>query len=263
MQKSGSPRLAAAMQFCLKEAMMEVKCWECGKQFERDLKSEWETLNLTKIMKAKEYEAPKPVPEKPWKRLYCAECEKEQREFVAETKRIYIKTKTLVTYERAIKMLERQGIDIYSYEEAIKKVEEYALLNPEKFDSSHEMIAAVVLIKNGVSVNPQYKIDKYRVDFYIPQYKCILEIDGALHKHQLLYDSNRDIKIRQLLGAEWEVVRVPTKHLEENASALVTAIKQLKRKKQEVRNANGGIIPSYYSKRDKAKSAEAERILKA
>lgn len=106
----------------------------------------------------------------------------------------------------------------------------------------------------------QYKIENYRADFYLEDLKCIVEIDGERHDNKLFEDSNRDIKIRSILGPEWEVVRIPTKYLEKDATKLLTAVKKLKLFKQQTRNKNGGIIPASFSKRDRAKSLEMEKI---
>lgn len=195
-----------------------------------------------------------------WKRFYCDECEEIVKERQASEKKEYIRLKIQMMYERALTLLERQIIDFNSYEQAIKAVEEFARENPSKFDSSYEMIAAVILINEKISAKLQYKIGNYRVDFYLPKLKCILEVDGERHKHKLLEDSNRDIKIRQTLGPEWEVVRIPVEYLEKNARVLPKAIIELKKEKQKIRNKNAGIIPSYYSKRDKAKVEEVEKI---
>lgn len=234
---------------------MKIKCWECEKEIDVDIKTKW--------IESKSYynsEALNP-PINAWKRFYCDSCEKEVKEQMAINKENYIKLKIKMSYERAIGILETQKIDIYEYEEAMKAVKEFAEENPDKFDSSYEMIAAIILINEGVSIKLQQKVGKYRADFYLSDFKCILEIDGERHEGKLLEDSNRDIKIRQILGAEWEVVRIPTGYLEQNAKMLLKALLELKKLKQDTRNKNGGIIPSTYSKRDKAKSNEVERIV--
>lgn len=243
---------------------MKAKCWNCEEYFEYDLDEEWN--QYVSICMSQSYDYKKEwdtKPEEPWKRVYCSCCAQKCKEEAEETKRIYISTKTKMLLERAITFLERQKIGIYEYEEAIKAVSEYAEEKPEKFDSSYEMIAAIILIHNRVETKLQWKVDKYTVDFCLPELKCILEIDGERHEHRHLYDSNRDIKLRQILGAEWEVVRIPTQYLEKNAKMLLPAIKALKAEKQKIRNQNGGIIPAHFSKRDYAKANRIEKIARA
>lgn len=239
---------------------MKINCWECGREFEKNIETEWEALVYAAVRRMAEYKTPLPAPKKAWKRFYCKDCQPIVRRDQEETKRLYIETKTKITIDRAISTLEKQRLDIYDYQDAIRRVEAYARQYPEKFDSSYEIIAAVMLLKSGVDIKPQHKIGPYRVDFYIPKWKCILEIDGERHKDRLLEDSNRDKKLREELGAEWEVVRIPTGFLDTNAKEIVRAIKELKANKQKIRAANGGIIPASYSKRDKARINKAAKI---
>ena len=242
---------------CLKEACkMKVKCWECETVIEVDIESEW--------FDSKGYYNPERFnpPKKAWRRFYCESCNEIVKKRIEEEKNQYVELKIKMMQERALDILEKQKIDFYEYSEAIKAVQEFSLEQTDKFDSSYEMIAAIILIHNRIQVKLQYKISKYKVDFFLPDYKCALEIDGERHQHNTLYDSNRDIKIRQILGSEWEIVRIDTKYLEQNAKVLPKAIVELKKLKQDTRRKNNGIIPSHFSKRDKAKSEEVERIAK-
>lgn len=156
-------------------------------------------------------------------------------------------------FERAIKTLEKQAIDIYEYKDIIEQMSEYVNENPEKFDSAQEIIAAIILVDNAVKVKTQYKIERYRVDFYIPEYKIVLEIDGDFHKNNLFRDNQRDIKIREILGDDWETVRISTAYIDRNARALVDAMLSIKVEKQKIRKQHNGFLPEWYSARDKAK----------
>jgi hypothetical protein len=49
--------------------------------------------------------------------------------------------------ERAVRILEKQALDIYQYKDIIEDFEQYVTENPEKFDSAHEMIAAMMLVE--------------------------------------------------------------------------------------------------------------------
>ena len=48
------------------------------------------------------------------------------------------------------------------------------------------------------SIFRQYHIEKYRVDFFIPELDLIIEIDGKHHLQQVEYDSNRDKTLKAL-----------------------------------------------------------------
>jgi len=235
---------------------MELKCWECNKEIEVNIKSEWvegKSCNNREIINP---------PNVGWKRFYCEGCKESVEQQLIKDKEEYVRLKIIMTYERAVNSLENQKLDLYEYEEGIKLVKEFALNNPTKFDSSYEMIAAIILINQRINIKMQHKVGKYKADIYLEGIKCIVEIDGERHKESLLEDSNRDIKIREILGGDWEVVRIPTQYLDQNAKVLYKAITELKKEKQKVRAKNGGVIPSHYSKRDRAKSDEVERLVK-
>ena len=93
----------------------------------------------------------------------------------------------------------------------------------------------------------QEKIGKYRVDFLIPSLKIVLEIDGVTHADRLYYDRDRDKYIREELGKEWEVVRIKTEYVEQNAEMLVEAIKSIRREKQKLRAEYGGALPEWFA----------------
>ena len=51
-----------------------------------------------------------------------------------------------------------------------------------------------------------------------------MEIDGERHKGSKKYDTERDMEIRAELGAGWQIVRINTDYLEENAKLLLEAV---------------------------------------
>ena len=73
----------------------------------------------------------------------------------------------------------------------------------------------------------QYKIDRYQVDFLIPDYHIVLEIDGDRHGLKKGKDSVRDENIKYILGADWEIIRIPTELLKKNAMKLPLAIEKV------------------------------------
>lgn len=227
------------------------KCWICGE----------EATVFPEIFQAgkeywryKDYGAhPTEYLESKRQRGYCALCaEKEEKRRQAEKKE-YVRLKKSLMFERAVRLLERQPLDIYDYEEAIKAVGEYAEESPDKFDSADEIIAAIILVDNELDTKIHPKVGKYEVDFMLPTLKIVLEVDGYLHAGRLYFDNERDKAIRNELGHEWEIVRIKTEYLEKNAELLVEAIKTIKNEKQKLRAAYGGELPEWYSKREKAK----------
>lgn len=120
--------------------------------------------------------------------------------------------------------MEKQSIKMYDYKEAIEVVENFLTKNPDKFDSSYEVLAAIILVNNRIYSKMQYKIGRYQVDFLLPEIGVVLEIDGERHKHHKQYDSNRDKFIKKELGYGWDIVRIKTEYLDMNAEKLVDAI---------------------------------------
>lgn len=218
-----------------------MKCWECGnegvKQF--DLKqADWlgdKKLGYWHVSQ----------------RWYCEECFDRISQERKMDRTEYIRLKKKLMHERAVRMLERQELDLYEYKEALDAVREVSIENPNWFDSAHEMVAATIITSNELMVKHHHVIDGCEVDFFIPELKAVLEVDGELHKYSVNKDYKRDIKIRQALGSEYEVVRVGTKYLEENAELLVEAIRTMRAEKQRLRKEHGGVLPDWFTRKRK------------
>ena len=194
-----------------------MKCWECNNEgkIQFDLKKpEYFLDEVFDYVPASQ-------------RWYCEECFERVSTERKEDRIEYVRLKKKLMYERAVRMMEKQDLDLYEYKEALEAVKEFSEENPDKFDSAHEMVAAAVLIYNEIPVKMQYKVAGYRVDFYIPSMHTILEVDGFMHKYSTKHDSKRDLKIKEELGKPLEIVRIKTKYIEQNAELLVEAIKTL------------------------------------
>ena len=193
---------------------MELKCWRCGKAADT---RKLTTNGLTFV------EAPH---QERW-RAYCNECNAIVKQEQADMKAEYVRLKKAVMLETAIEKLEGQRLNIYDYKEAIEAVREYVEEQPDKFDSSYEMMAAIVLINDKVHIKPQTKVGKYSVDFLLPEELVVLEIDGERHKNKKYYDSQRDKAIKQALGQNWEIIRIGTELLDKDAKSLLKAIRKV------------------------------------
>lgn len=193
-------------------------------------------------------------------RWFCADCYRSWKEEHDLDRAEYARLKKKLMFERAVTTLEN-AVDIYKYKEIIDDMEEYVQKNPEKFDSSHEIIAAIIFVSLEVRALPNYKIDRYRADFYLPDFKAIVEIDGDRHEFIKEKDTKRDVFIRQKLGLDWEVVRIPTIFLEENPERLLDAVIEVKDERQRIRKKNGGVLPVWYTgkaKKPRKKVSEEE-----
>ena len=194
-----------------------MKCWNCGEAtVEHNYVYDFSGFGLPEDDPLKIKQG---VP-----RHYCKKCYAQISEQYKKDTQEYVRLKKKLMFERAVRIMERQPLDIYDYKDAILAVEEFATEHPDKFDSSYEMIAAIVLVDNEISCKMQYKIGKYQCDFYIPAMKVVLEIDGDRHKHRAGYDSIRDEAIKKLLGPGWNVVRIKTEYLDQKADLLLEAI---------------------------------------
>lgn len=189
-------------------------CWECGREgtVRRNIGE-----RLTSLRWLIPYDETA-------QRCYCSDCHDRTTRQYRQDLSEYIRLKKKLMFERAVRTLERQKLDIYDYQEAIQAVGEFAEENPDKFDSSHEMMAAIVLIKNEIHCNLQYKVGRYQCDFHLPELQVILEIDGERHKGRKKEDAERDAEIRKALGAGWQIVHIKTEYLEQKAALLPEAI---------------------------------------
>lgn len=195
----------------------EQKCWKCGgtATVKRDL--------ATPRYMFGEYLYSKPVRDES-QRCYCKKCFEDVMSELREENKTYIRLKKRRMFERALDKMEHQKIPMYDYRDAINTVQEYFDNNLDKFDSSYEVMAAIVLIHNHIHIRPQYKIDRYQVDFLLDEDHIILEIDGDRHKNRKRFDSERDSDIKRIMGKDWEIIRISTECLDMNVTRLVKAI---------------------------------------
>lgn len=203
---------------------MKIKCWECEKIVDKYIKY---SEIPSDIVIPEEFKVDLSDEPKHFYRCYCDECGKR---IVEEEKRdieLYVKLKKVGMFRKALRILEKQTTDMYDYKDAINVVKDFVESHPDKFDSSYEMIAAIVLVKNHIASKMQYKIGRYQVDFLLPDLYVVLEIDGIHHKLKKQHDSDRDRYIKKELGDPWEIVRIKTDYLDKDAKALPNAIRKV------------------------------------
>ena len=188
---------------------IRTKCWGCGKEI---------------------------VAER-HKRCLCDQCKANLKAEKDKNRNQMIYLKKFFMFDRAMELLEKQNYDFYKNKEVIEAVEDKFWDDPDKFDSADEILTAIILVEHRIYAKIQYKIDRYQVDFLLPDYHVILEIDGDRHRYNVGRDSVRDEAIKYMLGADWEIIRIPTKCIESDASKLILAIEKI----LEVRE-NGGKV---------------------
>lgn len=206
--------------------MESFACWKCGKE----------------LLYNRE----------PQHRVYCEECAEKEKEYRKQLLAEHIDRRIRVMYERALNEMERAGVYMHEYSQIAPALLHRALNEPERYLSSYEMISAMILESNGYEFEVNKRIGKYVVDFYIPELHVIYEVDGDRHDFSAEEDSRRDIELRKILGAEWEVVRIPTKYIDENPEAIPDALEGVHNYKRKLRKDYGGHLPDGYSRREKA-----------
>ena len=205
-------------------AMAKYKCWKCGKEIE--------------------------FKREPMLRIYCDECLKEVQEEHDELINEYAKLKIRVMHETALRTMEKSGhCYMHEYKRSADRILQNALNQTENYNSSDEVVTAIVLDNYNYYFEPNKKVLNYRVDFYIPELKVCLEVDGHLHKNRLEYDSLRDTKIRDELGLDWEIVRIGTKYIEQNPEKIPDAVEALANERRRWREKQS-CMPYGFSKRD-------------
>lgn len=203
----------------------EYKCWKCG----------------TVVSKQEE----------PLNRVFCKACFEQHKADYKEKVDMYAKLKIEIMHETALRIMEKANMFMYEYQNAANEVLLLARENTESYYSSDEMIVAIVLTEYGFEHIPNYAIGKYRTDFYIPELCVCVEVDGHLHNGKEVYDNNRDIDIRLTLGTKWEIVHIKTAYIRKGPSKIPEAIEALAKEKRNIRRGNNGIIPEWYSSREK------------
>lgn len=201
-------------------SMLEGKeqiCWRCGKKAEISRFDIKPGLDFEKVRKAQATRF----------RCYCKECFKIVQREEHDERQEYIRLKKREMFRKACNTLENQNVDMYKYKDAIDAVEEKIAEAPDKFDSSYEILAAIILVYNCIYAKMQYRIGDYQVDFFLPDDKVILEIDGERHKGRKGYDSVRDEYIKLTLGPSWQIVRIPTSLLDKHANRIPEAIQKV------------------------------------
>ncbi len=211
---------------------MKIKCWECGKIATKRLDcftdNQIEEL-ITRVSDIPQMDKIQPF----WYRCYCDECAEKVKNRDNEEMHEYVRLKKRMMFKKALRILEKQNTDMYEYREAIDVVEAHLENNLDKYDSSYEVLAAIVLVYNRIYAKMQYKVGRYQVDFLLPELLVVLEIDGERHKYNKDKDTKRDIYIQNALGEGWDIVRIKTDYLDMNAKKLPEAIEKVIEYRQE------------------------------
>ena len=96
-----------------------------------------------------------------------------------------------------------------------------------RFLRQHQTISESLLwqeIRNykiGLKFRRQHSIGQFVVDFYCPERRLIIEIDGLSHKNKSEKDSDRDQYLKQL---NYTVLRFSSTEIEQNIKTVVNTL---------------------------------------
>lgn len=133
-----------------------------------------------------------------------------------------ITTKEERRFNDAADIVSRQAKRFSSYKDDI----DIARLGQYKYGSIPEAMTAIELIHLGYTIIPQQKIGKYRVDFYLPDEKIVVEVDGALY-HQGGFKGDREATIQFSLGLDVKIVHVPAEAVRRNVLIVDKIMKKI------------------------------------
>ena len=122
--------------------------------------------------------------------------------FVNESGIIDLVVHTSLLIENRREFLESLGI----------KVDHVKFQKKQRFEFQcfHSMVSVMF---NGYEILPQYSVDNFRIDFYIPELNLAVEIDEAAHERQIKEDKVRQSYIEKKLGCKF--LRVKENRLKE------------------------------------------------
>jgi very-short-patch-repair endonuclease len=126
---------------------------------------------------------------------------------------------------KMVKLISDESIK-KEYQNAVSEVEKITF-DQIKFDSSAEIMVAIELTKSHIPFKHHEKIAGYEVDFFLPDEKIILEVDGIIyHNATVELDKYRDDQILNYLGSDYRVVRVLDKSINYSVLNLMCIIEE-------------------------------------
>ena len=152
----------------------------------------------------------------------CDECRygiKQQQKYVEDELYKELTTQGERRFNKAVECIKKQVKDMRCYNNAIAK----AKTAQEKYGSVPEAMVAIELLRLGYRVIPQQKINKYKVDFYLPDEKIVIEVDGEIY-HADKKHSDREAIIQLALGWDARIIHIPAELISKNIRKLKKCI---------------------------------------
>ncbi len=118
-------------------------------------------------------------------------------------------------FMKAVKELRQQVDDIDNYKSAIRA----ARTRADRYGSVPEAMVAIELLRLGYKIIPQQRVGKYRIDFYIPEDKFAVEVDGEVF-HRNIRNKDREAVIQISLGLDIRIIHVSAELIRKNITRL-------------------------------------------
>lgn len=185
-------------------------------------------------------------------RQRCNECAEKANERMIELYSQRAQINSQIMHEKALKIIEtcRESFRFSDIMDAVNAIGEMERISPRSFQSASEVVTAIGLYHEGFFFKINHSVLQYSIDFYMPDDKICLEIDGDIHDvgNTRFKDGRRDIEIRNELGGEWEVVRISNNFSDKFPFRVGNRALEMANRQRELRKKNQGHLPRGYSK---------------
>jgi very-short-patch-repair endonuclease len=94
------------------------------------------------------------------------------------------------------------------YEMFGKKYKVKIIYYPTRFEISFKNLLFEFFEELGITVFHQYRVDKYKLDFYIPKFNLVIEYDEEQHRNMKYEDELREDFIKEKLGSDCNIIRL-------------------------------------------------------
>jgi very-short-patch-repair endonuclease len=158
-------------------------------------------------------------------KLYFCECCK--KNITAKKKAVFedayekIRTPKEQQFDKAVEELRNTVRGFAKYEKAIALCEARA----EQFGSIPECMVAIELVRLGYKTIPQQKVGRYRVDFFLPEIRTVIEVDGAKYHTDKTKELERDFYIERKLNAA--IIHIPAESIRKKIWKLSSILDKL------------------------------------
>lgn len=141
------------------------------------------------------------------KKYICSECEEKMKTLKQITKLDEATAKMGKAHKRYLRKS-------YDYAEERDRIEEKIIKCGYKFGSKDEMCFALQLEKENIKYCSNYSVGNYKVDFFLPEIKRIVEVDGELYHTDENKEYFRERAIMRAVGEEFEIIRIPASEIQ-------------------------------------------------